>query len=118
MSTQLVDDRAQGLQIGFEATDWTRPITFNEYENGVKDWTIRTIERDGRPIGAVYTKDGEVHISIKPEWRKKWLTKGLIGELFPPKVTTRVTPGHEWMYDVLDRLGFKNDGTGLMVKEH
>ena len=118
MTTRIVEDRQKGLEIGFKATDWTRPVSFDDYARSLKDWIIRTIERNGEPIGAVYTKGDELHVSIKPTWRKKWITKGLMKELFSCRVTTRVTPGHEYMFDVLKRLGFKDDGTGLMVKEH
>lgn len=119
MTTQIVNDRETGLKLGYEATDWTKPIAFEVYAEAVKDWIIRTIERDGEPIGAVYQKDDEVHLSIKPQWRAKWLTKSLKKELFETKkVTTRVTPGHEFVIPILTRLGFKDDGTGLFTKEN
>jgi len=33
------------------------------------------------------------------------------------RVTTRVTPGHDEMYGILARLGFKQQPDGLLVKE-
>ena len=114
-----MDDRQTALKVGFEATDWTAPVAFDTYADALKGWIIRTIERDGQPIGALYEKDDELHLSIKPEWRKKWLTKQLKRDLFDRKrVTTRVTPGHEFVLPILDRLGFKDDGTGLLIKEN
>lgn len=98
-------------------TDWSKSVAFEDYAESVKDWIIRYIERDGQPIGTVYTKGDELHVSVRPEWRKKWLTKGLHKELFSGRVTTRVTPGHDYMFPILHRLGFRDDGTGLMVKE-
>ena len=118
MTTQIVNDRETGLKIGFEATDWSQTVPFDIYANAMKDWIIRTIERDGKPIGAMYQKEDELHISIKPEWRKLWLTKRLKSDLFDGKrVTTRVMAGHEYMVPILTRLGFQDDGTGLMIKE-
>lgn len=118
MTTKIVDDRVSGLAVGYEATDWSIKIPFDQYVEGLQDWTVKTLVKNDEPIGAIYTKDCELHVSIKPEWRKKWFTKSLYFELFVgKKVTTKVTEGHEYMYDILKRLHFRNDGNGLMVKE-
>jgi hypothetical protein len=119
LTTELVNDRNTGLKIGFEATDWSQPVSFDDYALAVKDWIIKTVARDGVPIGAFYQKGDEIHFSIKPEWRRKWFTKGLKREVFDKqRVTTKVTPGHDYMIPILERMGFKDDGTGLMVKEY
>jgi len=106
MATVIVSDRQEALRLGYEATDWSNPIDFEDYEFSLKDWDVQLIQRDGENIGAVYKKDGEVHVSILPKWRKRWATKGLINELFGGKVTTKVAPGHEYMHGILARLGF------------
>jgi hypothetical protein len=106
MATVIVSDRQEALRLGYEATDWSNPIAFEDYEFSLKDWNVQLIQRDGENIGAVYKKDGEVHVSILPKWRKRWATKGLINELFGGKVTTKVAPGHEYMHGILARLGF------------
>jgi hypothetical protein len=119
MPTQIIDDREAGLQIGYKATDWSAPISFENYRTAVKDWIIKAIKRDDQVIGAVYLKDDELHVSILPEWRRMWITKGILRQLFSgPRVTTKVTPGHEYMYDILKRLGFKESSSGLLVKEN
>jgi len=114
MATQLVDDREMALKIGFEATDWSTPVTFNEYKNILADWTVKAIVRNETCIGAAYFKNGEVHVSVLPEWRKKWVTRGMLNLLFADKdAFTRIMPGHEYMYGIFHRLGFvvRNDGT-------
>ena len=119
MPTTLVDDREAALLVGYKATDWSAPITYEEYRAAVKDWIIKAISRDGQIIGAVYNKDDELHVSVLPEWRRLWLTKGLLRQLFGgSRVTTKVTTGHDYMYDVLKRLGFKESDGGLLVKEN
>jgi hypothetical protein len=118
LTTQIVENRNEGLKVGYEATDWSNKISFDDYVKSLENWTVKTIEKNGQPIGAVYLKNDELHVSVKPEWRRKWLTKNLYLELFVgKKVTTRVTKGHDYMYDILRRLNFRDDGTGLMVKE-
>ena len=118
MTTHLTYDRDLALRVGYEATDWTTPIAFEDYANSVKDWTMQAIMRNGECIGAVFRHNDELHVSILPKWRKIWATKNLLRELFnAPRVTTRVTNGHDHMYDILARLGFKLQPDGLLVKE-
>ena len=119
MTTRIVDDRETGLRIGYDATDWTQAIPFDAYHQAMKEWIIQTIVRDETPIGAVFRKDDELHVSVLPDWRRIWATKGLLRQLFGTgKVTTKVTPGHEHMYGILARLGFEQHPDGMLVKGH
>lgn len=114
----MIDDREAGLKVGYEATDWSAPISFDDYKLSLKDWIIKTVVKDGVAIGAMYKKDDEIHFSIKREWRKKWFTRSLKREVFDGKrLTTRITPGHEYIIPILNRLGFRDDRTGLWIKE-
>ena len=102
------------LKIGYEATTWQYPISYEQHIEIAKDWAVRLIERDGEPIGAMFEKDGEVHCSILPEWRRKWLTKGLLKQIIEtPNFHTQVDDGHDYMYGILERLGMarRPDGT-------
>ena len=117
MPTALVDDRDAGLAVGYAATDWSSPVSYEAYEAALKDWTVKTIVRDGERIGAAYFKDGEVHVSILPEWRKKWATKGLIAQLFADEgAFSRIAPGHEYMFDIFRRLGFNIYDDGVVER--
>lgn len=114
MATRIVQDRNLALRIGYEATDWNYPISFDEHLERAKEWNVDLLERDGEPIGAIFCKDGEVHVSILPKWRRKWLTKGLLRQIIErPDFFTRVDDGHDYMYDILARLGMTSrpDGT-------
>ncbi|MFA5186980.1 MAG: hypothetical protein WC551_10910 [Patescibacteria group bacterium] len=118
MTTEIVNDRELALLFGYTATDWTFPISYPVYEQAFADWVMRALVRDGVCIGAVFTKDDEIHVSVLPEWRRKWATKGLLKQLIGgQKVTTRVTPGHDYMYGILHRLGFRQSLGGTLVKE-
>lgn len=111
MTTRLVDDREAGLQVGFEATDWAQPISYDTYQQALEDWQIQVIVRDGKNIGAVYKKDGEVHVSVLKPWRKRWMTKGLIRAILDSATKTKVSPGHEhYMFSILARLGMTHTG--------
>jgi hypothetical protein len=110
--TELVENRELALRVGYEATDWTTPISFEQYLLMMADWDVKAIVRDDKCIGAAYFNGDELHVSILPEWRRKWATKGLLSALFAKdRVTTRVMPGHDYMHGVLQRLGFiQHDG--------
>ncbi len=119
MTTQIVDDRATALRVGFEATEWRAPVDEATYRMALEDWSVQAIMRDNEPIGAVFRRGDELHVSILPGWRRRWVTKGLLRQLFSNETTrTRVTPGHEHMHDILRRLGFVRLPTGEFVKGH
>lgn len=119
MATDLTDDRATALKIGYAATDWTQPIDYDVYEAAMREWDVKLIVRDGEPIGAAYFRDGEVHASILPAWRRKWATRGILAQLFAAdNAFTRVTPGHEHMYAILARLGFAQCDDGTVARIH
>lgn len=119
MPTILTDNRDIALEVGYKATDWSSPIAFEDYLQSMSDWSVQAIERDGDCIGAVYKKDGEVHVSILNDWRKRWMTKGLIRSILGPDVTcTEVVPGHEYMFGILTRLGMKNVGSYKFEVSH
>lgn len=118
MTTKIVNDRETGLKVGFQATDWSQQILFDDYAKALENWVIKTIQRNDEPIAAIYQKDDELHVSVLPQWRRKWLTKSLYNELFVGKrVVTKVAPGHEYMYDILHRIGFRDAVDGTMVKD-
>lgn len=117
MATTLTDDRETGLVVGYAATDWSSPVEYDAYEAALKDWMVKTIVRDGEPIGAAYFKGGEVHVSILPKWRKKWATRGVIAQLFANDgAFSRIAPGHDYMFDIFRRLGFNVYDDGTVVR--
>jgi GNAT superfamily N-acetyltransferase len=118
VTTRLVDDRYTGLRIGYLATDWSSPVSFEDYQDAMQKWAIEVIEKDGQPIGAVYRSGDELHVSVLPDWRRKWVTKSILRQLFNrDRITTRVAAGHDYMYGILKRLGFEHTIDNWMVKE-
>lgn len=117
MTTRLSDDREIALKVGYAATDWHVPFTYEQYEAITADWDVKTIVRDDEVIGAAYFKNGETHVSILPEWRKRWLTKSILKDLLAATKRTQVTPGHEYMYNILNRIGFTPSADGTLIRE-
>ena len=116
--TELVNNRELALRVGYEATDWASPIGFDDYLTAVANWDVKAIVRDDKCIGAAYFNGDELHVSILPKWRRRWVSKGLLNKLFAnDRVITRVTPGHEYMHGILQRLGF-TEHDGHFVRGH
>ncbi len=111
MTTKLENNRELALQVGYAATDWSTPIPFEQYADALNDWHVQAIVRDDEPIGAVFKKDGEVHVSVVKPWRRKWVTRGILKQIFESANHTTVTSGHEhYMFDILQRLGMSQVG--------
>jgi hypothetical protein len=113
----ITDNRNLALEVGFAATDWHIPMKYEQYLEITKDWDVRVITKGETAIGAIYSKNGETHVSILPEWRKRWLTKGLLKEILADMEFTQVTPGYEFMYNILERLGYVPQVDGTVARE-
>lgn len=117
---QVLDDpsaRELALRVGYKATDWTHRPSYRDYVSGLKAWTVRLLARKSEPIGAVYTKGPEFHVSVLHEWRGRWATRGILKKIIPqPFAMTRVSPGHEHVGDLLKRIGFVQAERGVYIK--
>jgi hypothetical protein len=110
--------RDEALDTGYCATDWGQPVAWADYVEAMEDWTVRLMVKDGVAIGAVYTQGPEFHVSVVPEWRCRWATRGLLKQIIPfPVAVTRVSPGHEHIAGVLERLGFYRRADGYFVRD-
>jgi hypothetical protein len=118
MVLRVVADRETALRLGYEANDWSAPIAFDDYRAAMQDWTVQVITKNEHPIGAIFNKDGEIHVAILPSWRKRWATRRFLNEILPKGTRTRVAQGHEYMYDVLARLGFVLCADGALLREN
>jgi hypothetical protein len=113
MSTTLESHRSLALLVGYVATDWNPRPRYTAYVQSLSDWDVLAIMRNGISIGACYRRNGEVHCSILPAFRRRWATRGLLREIFSGENRiTQVTPGHDYMYGILARLGFEHVPSG------
>jgi len=118
MATHIVNNRDLGLLIGYAATDWAQPIKYEDYAGIAASWQVSVLVRDNEPIGAVFKRAGETHVSVLPQWRRRWATKGLVKEILSDMRYTRVADGHDFMYGVLERLGFVRQPDGTVAREN
>lgn len=102
MATELVDDRELALTC-FQYETWAHENGIDWFKDLLKDWQLLAIVRDGECIGCCYKNSGEVHVTIAPEWRKKWATRAILRQVFEGSTMTRITKGHDYMFDVFNR---------------
>lgn len=109
--TTLVDDRETALRIGHDASDWAQDVTRADFQAYFAKWEVLAVVKDEQCIGAcLYEPEtSEMHFSILPKWRKKWLTKDILARICGmPRILTRVPAGYPFMEPILERLGFKH----------
>ena len=100
-------DRAEGLKI--IADIYQGQIT----EQQVEEFDIRPIKSDDVTIGMLMIRGPEVHVAILPEYRKRWLTRGLIEDVLDGLENeygyclTSCFENEPGNIDFITRLGFK-----------
>lgn len=122
MTTWLSDDREAALRVAYDIHKDELEIhdkTRGEFEDFLADWTVQAIVRDDEVIGARYTRDGRLHVSVHPNWHGRWMTRGILKQIFdmPRVIVTRMPPENP-VYGLLTRLGFTDIGGDTMVREN
>jgi hypothetical protein len=109
--TALADDKKLALKVGYKASDWANDVPYHDFEAYFSPWEALAVMKGTECIGACFfePKTNEMHFSILPEWRKKWLTKDILARILAmPRIMTRVPAGYPFMEPILERLGFKH----------
>ena len=81
-----------------------------------KDYKLVGVEKDGKTIGCLMSKDNEVHVGIESEHHSKWYSRRIFREFIEPIVDkygsaiSRTTEDNHLGMDFLTRLGFKKKG--------
>lgn len=124
--TELVPDRETALRVGYEASDWAATVSFFNFETFFAPWECYAVVRHETCVGACFfhPESCEMHFSILPGWRKKWLTRDLLKRILAmPYIKTKVYncsgpdgEGYDFMYGVLERCGFTQQDDGFFVR--
>lgn len=121
MTTYLTNDSETALRVGYEVLR-VKPImhgvSFERYARNFAGWRVRAIERDGKCIGATYDKDCEFHMAVLPEYHGRWMTKGVIRQMWDmPRVIVRPLKKDHKVYGYLRRFGFADVGEDTLILE-
>ena len=81
MSLSKEDEAILEAYKGFK-NGYTGVFPFQVYYNYIAFWDIHPIEHKGKVVGAVFTKDDEIHISVNGPWFPRKYIKPILFPLF------------------------------------
>lgn len=82
----------------------------NDYQEFCKSWQVVAICSDAEVIGALFARNGVIHVGIVPEWRGKWASRRLIREGLAYGTNTTVLDSEPDCIEFVSRIGFKKEG--------
>ena len=102
------------LKVGHKAAEID--MSFPEFKKMLMDWKIEPVFVDDKLAGMYAVKNTEVHFCVLPDFRGKWLSKGLINDVFMPIlerygfVTTAVPDDKPQGHGLVKKFGFNPIG--------
>lgn len=106
----ITNDRIEALKAGWEALSERAPdIEGNNFDG----FDIRAFKKNDVVIGMLMTRGPELHVAILPEYRRRWLSAGLIRDVLGTiidkygYVITSVMQENIIGQDFVERIGFK-----------
>ena len=102
--------RAEAIDAGWIAHMDQLPGGEQFYRDGCKDWLVIAVCDDDKVIGALYARDGVIHLGIVPEYRKQWASKRVIRSMLAYGNRTNVRDGSPERIEFANRLGFVRQG--------
>lgn len=100
--------RDEAIDAGWLAYRERTPDHESSYRDMCKQWQVVAVCNDSQVIGALFAKDGVIHIGICPEWRSKWASRRVIRQMLSYGTKTRLTPDEN--PEFIERIGFQRKG--------
>lgn len=111
----VVRDRDKAIQAGYESLKERIHCNPKDFAGLFHNFDMQAFCEDEIPIGMLITKGPELHVSIVPSYRKKWLSRRLINSVIDPiikqyghAITTVMKDNHTGI-NFVERLGFKKE---------
>lgn len=83
--------RDQAIEAGWLAYESRCKGMRDAYLKACESWTIEAVCSGDEVIGALYSKDGVIHLGIVEAWRGRWASRRLIREMLKRGTKTEVT---------------------------
>jgi GNAT superfamily N-acetyltransferase len=80
------------------------------YRIACETWRVIAVVESGAVIGALFVRDGVIHIGIVPEWRGRWASRRTIREMLSYGRKTTVGGDETGCLSFVQRLGFERVG--------
>jgi GNAT superfamily N-acetyltransferase len=104
--------RDEAIAAGWLAYAERVPGYYGAYLNYCDAWQLVAVCSDGEVIGALFVKDGEIHVGIVPEWRGRWASRRVIREMLSYGTATTLMDSEDECKRFIGRIGFKPVGEG------
>lgn len=116
MTYKLNNKREEALNSLIKSISHRIELTQEQAEEAFKDYRLVGVEKDGKTIGCLMSKENEVHVGIEPEHHNKWYSRRIFREFIEPIVdeygsaVSSTTEDNHLGMDFLTRLGFRKEG--------
>lgn len=107
--------RDEAVEAGWRAYRDRVPGLEREYRAMCQAWQVIAVVAD-RVIGALFAKDGVIHLGIVPEWRSRWASRRLIRDMLSYGRATTLLPCETECRAFVSRIGFVETDTGYVFK--
>lgn len=107
--------RQEAIDAGWMAYRDRIPSMEAAYRSACEAWQVVAVVAD-RVIGALFARDGVIHLGVVPEWRGRWASRRLIREMLSYGTRTTLMPGEDGPREFIGRIGFvKTEEEGAYV---
>ena len=108
--------RGEAIEAGWEAYRDRIPTMRLAYDVTCDSWGVVAVCSGSEVIGALFHKDGVIHLGIVPAWRSRWASKRVIREMLAYGTETTVQPWESDCLSFIGRIGFEKQGTSYVVR--
>jgi hypothetical protein len=84
--------RHEAIEAGWLAYMERTPGMEDAYRAACGPWQVIAVVSGAEVIGALYARDGVIHVGIVPDWRSRWASRRLIREMFGYGTQTTLLP--------------------------
>lgn len=74
--------RQEAIEAGWVAYRERVPALETLYRQVCESWEVVALVADGDVIGAVFAKNGELHIGVIAQWRGRWASRRVLKACF------------------------------------
>lgn len=97
--------RAEAIEAGWLAYCERAEGLRDAYLSACAGWAVDAVCCGAEVIGALFHKDGLIHLGIVPAWRGRWASRRVIREMLQRGTKTEILP--------IDDVGFLNRVRGI-----
>lgn len=84
--------REEAIQAGWLAYRERLPDAEKAYLKACEGWDVVAVQEEGKTVGALFAREGVIHLGIVPEARGRWASRRVIKEMLSYGTRTEFGP--------------------------